>query len=793
MTKPATNPSPAKSKPLRLVEYVLLGLCLCLIALRVTFTEGATAQSPTLPANLTDAVYSLSVSAILIFSFLLWFALSFCSRRFMYRLTGIEIGLCIFCAAAVISGFAASDKRLTITNIAVSLAPILCAVLLVQILDSPSKVKLVLAVIAAAGIVTAYQCAEQFFSSNQMTVEQYERDPESLLEPLGIEAGTFQHFLFEHRLYSRGVRGFFTTRNSAGSFLLMALFAAVALSTDKLEKDKGQLLRSVYLLVCGAAASAALFAVGSLLLMAVFVAVALFIGKLFACGAAVGIILFALFLTVSKGAIVGLFFAVTVFIALLYFGNQLRPHRRTILLGLLLLAAAGGWAVISYGLEHGELPGGNSMLVRWQYWHASAKMYAGHPLTGVGPGNFAHFYQHYKPPSAIESVADPHNFPLAILTQYGPLGLIAFLAMIFVPMWRTVSSNTNSLPQPPSRQQPSFRTLPLAYLAVTSAVLLFVRPTLTSTEPVDNVDVLIYVALTMYVMPVVAFIVGFLLITAPLRTTSETRLQPQDFNTTTVAIFCALLGVMLHNLIDFAIFEPGVYTAFWAMIACLVSISCRCDSRRDIVLRPAPLAKTLVVVAVLLIVWAYLYYALVPVGAATSKIRQAHRALSTGRFQSAHALLAAAADDDRLSPAALGLSGRLHMERYDRTEQTALLEKASECFRSAIERNPEHFKNYEKLSAVYDSLGQTQKAYEYCLEATRLYPGSGRLRLNLARAAEKLGRTDVALENYSKAVEIEDSYRRQFQRMYPERKEIVSRLGDEDYRFAEGRIKQLTQ
>jgi hypothetical protein len=457
------------------------------------------------------------------------------------------------------------------------------------------------------------------------------------------------------------------------------------------------------------------------------------------------------------------------------------------------LAAASGWALVSYGLEHGELPGGSSMLVRWQYWHASAKMYADHPLTGVGPGNFAHFYQHYKPAAALESVADPHNFPLAVLTQYGPLGLLGFLVMIFAPMWRTTSSDASGLSEPPSRQPPSFGRLALVYLVVTSAILLLVRPMLTATEPVDNIEVVFYVALTMYVAPVVAFVVGFLLITAPLRTTRETKHEPQRINTTSVTIFCALLGVMLHNLIDFAIFEPGVYMAFWAMIACLVSINHWRDSRPDIVLRPAPLIKTLIVAAALLMFWAYLRYALVPLGAATSKIQQAHRAASAGRFQHAHALLAAASEDDRLSPAALSLSGRLHLERYERTEAKNLLEKARQYLLNAIERDPEHFKNYEKLSSVYDLLGQRQKAYEYCLEAARLYPGSGRLRLNLAQAAEKLGKTDVAVENYRETVKIEDLYRRQFQRMYPERKEIVSRLGNEKYRFAKRRIEQLSQ
>ena len=96
--------------------------------------------------------------------------------------------------------------------------------------------RLVLIVIVALGIVSAYQCAEQFFVSNAITIEQYEKDPNMLLGPLGIEPGTFQHFLFEHRLYSRGIRGFFTTSNSAASFAICASFAAIALFAGRLRE-----------------------------------------------------------------------------------------------------------------------------------------------------------------------------------------------------------------------------------------------------------------------------------------------------------------------------------------------------------------------------------------------------------------------------------------------------------------------------------------------------------------------------------------------------------------------------
>jgi len=62
----------------------------------------------------------------------------------------------------------------------------------------------------------------------------------------------------------------------------------------------------------------------------------------------------------------------------------------------------------------------------------------------------------------------------------------------------------------------------------------------------------------------------------------------------------------------------------------------------------------------------------------------------------------------------------------------------------------------------------------------------------MAQIAEKLAKPRLAKKQYQKAVEIEDSFREQFRRMYPGRK-IVSRLGEEKYQFAKQRIKHLSQ
>ena len=135
----------------------------------------------------------------------------------------------IFAAASVIGVYVASNKRAAINDSAMLIAPMLMAILLTQILNSSARIKVLLYVIVALGAVNAYECFDQYKTSNQMTIDEYQRDPNSMLKRLNIEKGSFQQMLFEHRLYSKDIRGFFTTGNSAGSFFLLALAAAAAL------------------------------------------------------------------------------------------------------------------------------------------------------------------------------------------------------------------------------------------------------------------------------------------------------------------------------------------------------------------------------------------------------------------------------------------------------------------------------------------------------------------------------------------------------------------------------------
>lgn len=433
------------------------------------------------------------------------------------------------------------------------------------------------------------------------------------------------------------------------------------------------------------------------------------------------------------------------------------------------------------------------MLVRWQYWHATARMVADHPVAGIGPGNFAQNYTRYKPASAPESVSDPHNWPLSLLAQCGPLGLLGFLAMIVVPIYRA-TGRPIAEPVLSDDRRAGARPPAIVMLWVVSISLLVLRPLLIPASWSGEIEVVLYEVVALYVAPAAAFLIGSVLFAEALKSRSD---EPNLTHGTMVrtAVGCAVAGVLLHNLVDFAIFEPGIWSTLWTLMACLIAVGHQRRPLATIVLPAAkPLRWTAPLVGLLLL-GTYIHVIWWPVYGGATRTRLGRQAASVGRFDRAHALLDAAAALDPLSPRPLNVNGRLYLQRAERNVagQSLLLEKAAESFHTAIERDPADYKNYERAGDVATLAGRHEEAQQWYAQAADRYPGSGRLQLRLARVAERIGNDDAALEHYRKAIEIEDAFRRQFRQMYPDRTPVVSRLGQENYALAKRSSEELAR
>ena len=598
-----------KSAWWRVFEFVLLAVVLCVIAIRATHAESPNTTAVGAQQVLSNAAFSLIISAVLIFSFAVWVFGALFNSEVRYRFNWIEVFTCVFIAAGVIAVFAASNKRFAITELVTIASPMLAAVLLVQLLDSDFKIRLVLMVIAACGVTSTFKCADDYFSSNELMIEQYEEDPASQLSQLGIEEGSFQHFTYEHRLYSKDVRGFFTTGNSAGSFALLAFFAGLALVWRGYSD----------------------YPIGFLIAAALLAA-----------------ILYGLVLTHSKGATAALIVSSAMLGAYLLLPGLLKRMRILIVILVIVAAAVITGIAVQYGLEHGRLPGGNSMLVRWQYWVGAVKMYLLKPWTGVGGGNFGNYYTHFKEAGALESVKDPHNFILSILSQYGPLGLAGFCGAFLVPVLKNVFGRYSTV-QEKITDGPEKKKLTAIAIFVTAAMLVF-RPVLIGADMGDNAAETVFVVFYLFIMPVVVFLIAYLLmVVREIKLPGGAKLSDK----TGAILLCAMAGVILHNFIDFAIFEPGVLTAFWAIAACMTAWRLNRTEAK-----PARFNFNMPVrigfgLALAVSLWAVLYFAVIPPVKASR-----FENLAFQDYGKIFGRLDKAAKADRLNPRPLRLNGK---------------------------------------------------------------------------------------------------------------------------------------
>jgi O-antigen ligase len=155
------------------------------------------------------------------------------------------------------------------------------------------------------------------------------------------------------------------------------------------------------------------------------------------------LLLFALYLANSRGALLGLVAAVIVIIAV---GWRLeRQAAIAAAIGAPLVATAWVTHLIPLSVQDkllaqfrvndvslaAQVNDANfSTIERLAHWVAGWRMFLAHPLLGVGAGNYGAAYQQYKVPGWDESLTHSHNYYINVAAETGALGLLAFLALV---------------------------------------------------------------------------------------------------------------------------------------------------------------------------------------------------------------------------------------------------------------------------------------------------------------------------------------------------------------------------
>jgi hypothetical protein len=753
-------------KPLLLtvVENVLLLMVLSLMALRATYIEDPHIEQIQTQFFLSSEIVSLLMSTALLACFAVWLFVSLLINHFRWRRTSLGYAAALFLLAGVISCFAASNKRAAVTDLVLLLTPMLMAMLLVQLFTSKPKTYLALLLVMAVAVTMTVQCIDQFLDTNETMIADYERNPAEQLRNLNIEPDSLEHWLYEHRLYSNDIRGFLLTSNSAASFFLLSVFAGLGLCMEAFGGRRQPETQAA------------------------------FVGYVLALLVAAG----GLMLTQSKGGIGAFIIGACLLAILAYFGKRLWKHRIVVGIFLLLGIVLGIGALIAYGVRHGRLPGGNSMLVRWQYWQSTAAMIGDHFWTGVGGGNFGSYYFFYKNPAASETIQNPHNFVLSLLSQYGPLGLLAFLAAVLWPVFKSLQQRFTRTDLLASTPQRGGKVLWLGLLGVSVCLFLFVRPMLVDTSFwYQPSDVRSAAYLVLYLFPAGIFVLAFGLLCAV--ASGDSSIQKPAYYLTP-ALVCGLVAVLIHNLVDFAIFEPGVWNIFWLVAAVLIACRHNNTAPADGPTRLAVPARLFALLVLLMATGVYLGIAVLPPIKAN---RLFHRALVSRRPQLE--MLEQAIAADTLSPDtaynAAGMLMQIYAQQRPMVKEPVLLEKAMDFADIAQQRNPAGFKPWRLKSDIALMLADQaegdkkkdylQTAYTALSEALDRYPGSDRIHYNLAQIAERLNRPEQALMHYQKAVALEEAYQEQFKLMYPDRRPVISRLGSTAYNTAKAKIEEL--
>jgi hypothetical protein len=125
----------------------------------------------------------------------------------------------------------------------------------------------------------------------------------------------------------------------------------------------------------------------------------------------------------------------------------------TVVAGIVVLF---GFAARSGGFDRevvGEAP--KSLQYRLEYWTATWRVIAEHPLLGVGPGNFRQSYLRYKLAGASEEVLDPHNLFLDAWANGGLLALAGLGGVFAFGLRRMCAAEV----PPDSKWEPGNRTV----------------------------------------------------------------------------------------------------------------------------------------------------------------------------------------------------------------------------------------------------------------------------------------------------------------------------------------------
>lgn len=659
-----------------------------------------------------------------------------------YRRTGLEWGTAVLLAAAAISCLYAGQQRLALNAALDWLCYPILTIVLVQLLRTGFQRRLLLAVVLASAAAQAIECFDQYYFAYEQTRAEYENLKEELWARQGVELDSPQVELYERRLLAHEAQGYLGHPNVAGSYLVLCAFAAAAVAWSMWwgAGTSGRRLRGL-----GVAALA--------------------LGLIWAAG-----------LTGSRGALAAGTAGLALALLVVGLKNWISTHRRKAWVLGWVCVGVGMLAAVGHGLYHGSLPGA-SLNFRWQYWRASADLIADHGLTGVGRENFGTHYLRYKSIESPEEISNPHNLLVQTTAEWGVLGLAGMALLLLGGSYVVVGAHGEPRLRCTARDDgvsarteastPAGRERVFAWACGLFVGVILLRLTLLGTSDASY----------LYFNGVVtgmAWLVGFALIAPGVSRERDPAGEVSPVAVTGVAV--GLFTLLLHDLINFALFVPAAATTFFALLAYVIAARVHRDTSPETqtaALRGRPWVQftlmTVTTAAVLILI-------VIPVGRSLDLLahaRASSRHLTSGSLaeQPAHRRFLTARAADTLDPTApqehaewllrLGAVPRLRDDAFDAA--LPALEEALQRDPDSVQLRRLQMHAFHARAEAHENASDRAAAIEAARAALRLYPQDPRALVTLAdrllEAAEAQGSHDqlqAALTTYRDALALDE-------------------------------------
>ncbi len=379
---------------------------------------------------------------------------------------------------------------------------------------------------------------------------------DQILKEHNWRAGSFAATQFEHKVVSGEIPSFFNSANTFAAVGVMLFAVAAGIGIQRIKDKEG--------------------------------AAAILLAVIAAAGAA-----WIIYLARSKTAGATPVLGVGMLVAVAMLRPRLKRHS-VAFYWLGVAACFGGMiAVAGHGLYHGGLfPGhfSNSLDFRWKYWVASVRVFLAHPLLGVGWSNFGLHYMAARLPEASEEIKDPHNFLIRFFAELGITGGGLVVAWL-LRMWWEMTRPTDDAAAAAEATGSKMRNAPvissadrdsneLGETVVTAAMICIAGIMLTILVNVDFSQSAADVTLEMLrrVLYLLALLLGTIAgaMISPHKRELDGRPAPW-------LIYCMMIAMglfLIHNLIDFSLFEAGPMFVFLMVAGSVLGVAPARESRR---------------------------------------------------------------------------------------------------------------------------------------------------------------------------------------------------------------------